>query len=355
MRKLTIPVLFLISAALLATSAFWLPRLLDFVTQDADTIQGLQALVSLVQAAITGVLGYLAWVNFAPSKEPPLTRIRPEALEERLFIAPVAWVERDTVSSNDLSLERPIALIGERKVGKSRLAYEIIRQACTHLVSAERVFLVNPGLVQSAQKKEIQQALGNDRTSRALALIDDLPRSFDGPGLERLKDAMRAMKEWGAVYVIVTARKSQMTGEHSEWLEKEGFQCIEVAPFDREQTRRMAENCARLLGLTVEREALEELAAHGDGTPELTYLQLSRIANTKVKSVDLEAARRLRGAGLDVYYRRWRQEIENRSEAAGRLLRTLGVFYAARSGRTRGLRSNLRTGYRRRRRTRSGG
>ena len=205
----------------------------------------------------------------------------------------VNWIDRGVSHVADLRTYGRVVISGRMKLGKTREAAELIRRAVTEeLVPQDRIYEPAPAF-RLLTGNTLLTALRWVLTPQlpALLFLDDLPYRFYGDGLEQLEEALAALQECKAAYVVTTARTDQLTEDHQAWLARQGFHRIELSDLNEQQTGRLVDSAGGTFDLRVDDAARAEFVDERDGTPELILTSMRRLKSEGVKQVDREIAR----------------------------------------------------------------
>ncbi len=340
-RQFTMLILLLAGIVLWLTRGWWLPAILAYlplVEKRSDLLQALDALVSMAMLLFNAVLAYILWLSRSGKRDErawemePLRPTTPQDIHERLGRGGrVHWIDREATRLGDLRAHGRLIITGRMKLGKTREAAELISCAVAEdLVPPDRVYEPGPALrflSQESLRTVLQRSL--DPQMPVLIFVDDLPYHFHSTGLNRLAEALAAIRACKIAYVVATARTDQLTEAHRAWLEQYGFHTIELRDLSAEQIGRLVDAAASTFKLQVDNAARVKFVAGRDGTPELTIMGLRRLSAEGVIRVDQATARRVMRESLAEAWEETRRYIQDRVPAAGIILDALGTFHAA--------------------------
>ena len=187
-RQSTLLFLLIAGIALLWGRDWWLPPLiaqLPWLNKQADLIQAIEALVSIVNSLFTAAVAYLLWLTRRQQddrREVELAVLQPtsaEAIRTSLgqWGGRVNWIDRGATDPGDLLTHGRIVITGRSRLGKTREAAELIRRAvASDIVSADCVYAPSPAL-RFLAVASLTSALRStpDPVRSALLFLDDLP------------------------------------------------------------------------------------------------------------------------------------------------------------------------------------
>jgi hypothetical protein len=248
----------------------------------------------------------------------------------------VNWIDREATTVDLLAEHRKVVISGRMKVGKTREAIELIERVVRREaleLRPDRIFRPGPTF-RFINRGSLKEALLRtvDPYAPLLLFLDDFPAHFEDEGLEQLKTALSALQAVKASYVVATARLDQLTGEHEEWLQRNGFHVVELSGLTADQTGRLADNAAGAFKIQVNDAARQVLVDSGDGTPELTLMSFRRARDSGFGLLDADDADRLSEKSIGQGWALARAEIVKDQPAAQFLLESLAAFDASNVG-----------------------
>ena len=330
----------LLGLALWLTWGLWLPPLLRALPSGLAPgypWSVLGTVVNLFFILVNGVLAFLLSRSWRRGRETawltePLRPIPPDQLRRSLGRGgQVNWIDRGVCCWPDLHAHRRLLIVGRTGLGKTREAAELMRQAVLQgLVPRERIYEPTPLLYLSTGDR-LRAALDPYLTPQVplLLFLDDLPDHVLGEGLDQLGASLRILQRCKALYVVATARPSRLTAQHKAWLDEQGFRCLDLPDFTREQIGRLVDNAAGIFGFQVEDAARDEFIRHHDGTPELVLTAMRRLRIEKIKQVDQDAVAALIQGGLGEAWAEMHRYLKGHEAATVHLWQALAVFGAA--------------------------
>ena len=340
MNRRRVAFLLLTLAALLALAVIlrdrWLPSLLAALTGNAQLIDTLESVVSILGALATAALAGAGLLGLRRrSPPPPAHLVQPVALDtlrdrfRDLRGQTFAYIDRGALGSHTLNPRR-LAIIGPPNVGKSREAVELIGRCLEpRRIAATRIFQQTTelrGTDIGAVAGQIRKDVGEP--GALLLFIDDLPYYFRIDELERLSAALKELERSGPLHVVVTARDDRMLPGHADWLRAQGFETVPLGRWESNDINRLAEDGTYLVELPADDAGRAALVAGNDGTAELTRQTLLELAH--LGRSDREAVEATQRSTYLEMWRATRRELIDRQPAVEPLLWAMAVFYTAR-------------------------
>jgi hypothetical protein len=242
----------------------------------------------------------------------------------------VSWVSREEISSFDWSNNSHVVITGRMKIGKTRVAIELIQRLIDDEFPPDRIYDLSTSLRSygpDSAKEYILHKL--DRSLPAIFYIENLPAQYSGEGLKTLTALLGALKGRCKYYILVTARSDQLKKEHQDWLDQNDFCRIKLNKLNESQIRELALKAAESLGLELKDSALSEFVEHSDGTPSQTILSLIRLSNQGNHQVYQKSAHEYASKTLEESWKNIRKEIAYIEPDSNFVFDAIATFYSA--------------------------
>ncbi len=298
----------------------WSGTLVPWLIENGDLLRAVAAVLSII-GFFVGLMIRRSRRTAEMRETPPLTQAALEDLFARYgrgFTVP--WLTRDIFYAFDLARTPRVVITGGPRQGKTRAALELIREAQdATLIGAGRVFEPYPFAFNTRRASTLVRQIRASISlySPLVVFIDDLPLHFTGENsplstetgeqgedqpdevndLENLAEALGALAQRQACYVVATARPEQMrAGVHDQWLRRNGFTFVEMHDVTPDEQEEIFIRAAETWGLGVDDSARAALRARYTGAPGLPVRIVGLHAATKfgptltAHSVDTVAA-----------------------------------------------------------------
>jgi hypothetical protein len=330
----------LILIVLFITRNIWLSPLFQYISPRTakielihtiiETISGLLAIISSAYTAYKGILlnrpDKVEQVELLVSTS--LERFKTNLLGSKGKQIP--WISRDEISSFDWSSNNHIVIIGRMKIGKTRVAVELIQRLIEDELSPDRIYDLSTSLRSyrsDSAKEYILRKL--DRSLPAIFYIENLPIQYTGEALKTLTTVIGTLKGRCKYYFLITARSDQLKKEHLDWLDNNNFYTVKLSRLNESQIQELAIRAAKSLNLELEDSALPEFIEHSNGTPYHTILSLIRLSNHGNPQVDKKSAHEFTSKTLEDSWKDIRREIENIEPDSHFVFDAIASFYSA--------------------------
>jgi tetratricopeptide (TPR) repeat protein len=309
------------------------PRQIKFETLH-DLIETINGVIALISSLISI---YLLFFN-RPSEPQKRELLVPLSLEKYSIDllgkigSQVEWFDRGVVTIDTLLGNKHLLIIGKRKVGKTREAFELIqRMIDNNYISADRVYDLGASIRNyqpETARNYVLQII--NRNAPNLFYIENLPRQCTGTALEVLSAVVDALQDSHQdYYLIITARSDQLADEHKQWIAKNIHNKVELHKISSLQVIDMVTRFANNNGISLDDGAIEEFVDHSDGTTDQLVHSFVFIHNDKIKVLDKQLAHEyISKSSLEMWVVIW-GGMKNEDPDTEYVMKSIATFYRA--------------------------
>ncbi len=244
----------------------------------------------------------------------------------------IAWVDRHSTQLSQLQVQQRLAIVGQRKLGKTREAIELIAQAVDNdLITPDHVYVPGRTLLRLTQE-EIEVGVANRIPLRVAVLlfIDDLPYHFGGKGLKALGNLIDFLSNHcRTLYLLATVRTDQWLGSHRSWLIAHRFQLHDLAVFDDGQTAQIVNYSLRTFEMQAGPDVQALFVRANDGTPERVLSVFRKLRSTGYSRLESDRVKEILAADVANTWDTIRVEVRQQHQSSYYLFLALGAFHAA--------------------------
>jgi tetratricopeptide (TPR) repeat protein len=341
-RKYSLIFLLVLGLLLGLTQQWWSPwlwRQLQFIESRSALLQGLNALIGLLIWVGNAVMFYVLWLTRPEKKGIALDKIPLETVTREQLLAElgrwggsIAWVDRNSTRLSQVQIGQRLAIMGQRKLGKTREAIELIAQAVDNdLITPDHIYVPGRTLLWLTQE-EIEVGVANQIPPRAAVLlfIDDLPYHFGGKGLKALGNLIDFLSDHcRTLYLLATVRTDQWLESHKSWLIAHTFQLHDLAAFDDGQTAQIVNYALHTFEMQAGMDVQALFVQANDGTPERVMSVFRKLRSTGHSRLESGKVKEILAADVANTWDTIRVEVRQQHQSSYYLFLALGAFHAA--------------------------
>jgi tetratricopeptide (TPR) repeat protein len=326
---------------LFVTRQLWFPSIYQYLSPRQikfETLHDLLETINGVIALISSLISiYLLFFN-RPSEPQKLELLVPLSLEKYnvdllgKMGSRIEWFDRGVVSIDTLLGNKLLLIIGKRKVGKTREAFELIQKMINNdYISVDRVYDLSTSLrnyTPESARNYVLQII--NRNAPNLFYIENLPTQYTGTGLKVLSAVVDALQDSHQdYYLIITARSDQLVDEHRQWIAKYIHDKVELHKISSQQVIDMVTKFTNNYEISLGDGAIEEFVDHSDGTTDQLVHSFLFIHNDKIKILDKQLAHEYAlKSSLEMWRLIW-GEMKNVDPDSAYVMKSIATFYRA--------------------------